>query len=189
MGVDGAVRLVGRRLVLRDFRAGDLDSVHSYACDPTVTRFLDWGPNSLEDTRAFLAQAVAQASAAPRHCFDAAVIDAESGALIGGASLRITSREHRRGELGYALHPAFWSKGYATEAARMLLDFGFCRLHLRRISATCHPDNHGSSNVLRKVGLEFEGRLRSHLRVRGEWRDSLLYARIAEDHGHHVRPI
>lgn len=53
----------------------------------------------------------------------------------------------------------------------MLLRFGFAQLQLRRISATCHPDNHASSRVLEKAGLVFGGRMRSHLLVRGAWRD------------------
>ncbi len=97
--------------------------------------------------------------------------------------MSVTNVEHRRGEIGYVLHPDFWSKGLATEAAQMLLRFGFEQLQLRRISATCHPDNHASARVLQKAGLTFEGRMRSHLFVRGEWRDSLLYAAISEDGG------
>jgi ribosomal-protein-alanine N-acetyltransferase len=46
---------------------------------------------------------------------------------------------------------------------------------------TCHPNNYASARVLQKVGLEYEGRIRSHLFVRGGWRDSLLYAVINGD--------
>ncbi|WP_368854288.1 GNAT family N-acetyltransferase [Nocardia abscessus] len=51
-------------------------------------------------------------------------------------------------------------------------------MRLRRISATCHPDNHASARVLEKVGSTLEGRMRSHLFVRGARRDSLLYAAV-----------
>ncbi|WP_395312253.1 GNAT family protein [Mycobacterium sp. AMU20-3851] len=118
-----------------------------------------------------------------RKSFDLAVVDTGSQLLIGAASLSVTSLEHRRGEIGYVIHQDFWSQGYATEAARLLLGFGFSRLQLRRIAATCHPDNHASSKVLRKAGLLFEGRMRSHLFTKGAWRDSLLFAAISDDHG------
>lgn len=49
------------------------------------------------------------------------------------------------------------------------------------ISATRHPDNHASARLLQKAGLEYEGRIRSHLLVRGAWRDSLLYAVLNSD--------
>jgi [ribosomal protein S5]-alanine N-acetyltransferase len=178
---DDAIRLVGDRLVLREFADTDQEAVHSYASDPVVTRFTIFGPNSVEDTRAFLSEVVRQVRTPSRRSFDLAVIDIESQTLIGGASLSVTSVEHRRGEIGYVLHPEYWSRGLGTEVARMLLWFGFVELQLRRISATCHPDNHGSSRVLQKAGLAFEGRMRSHHFVRGAWRDSLLYAAISDD--------
>ena len=52
-----------------------------------------------------------------------------------------------------------------------------CGIH--RIYATCRPDNVGSWRVLEKMGMSREGLLRDHILIRGEWRDSLLYAAIA----------
>ncbi|MGE2714412.1 GNAT family N-acetyltransferase [Mycolicibacterium litorale] len=178
---DDRIRLVGDRLILREFVETDVTAVHSYASDPIVTQFMDWGPNSIEDTRAFLCAVLGQARTPRRTSFDLAMVDIDSQAFIGSATLSVTNVEHRRGEIGYVLHPEFWSKGLATDAAQMLLRFGFGELQLRRISATCHPDNHASSRVLEKAGLVFEGRMRSHLFARGEWRDSLLYAVISDD--------
>lgn len=178
---DRGVRLVSDRLVLREFVDADEASVHAYASDPVVSQFMDWGPNSIEDTRAFIDQAIAQAREPTRRVFALAVVDARSQAVIGSAALSVTDIENRCGEIGYVLHQDFWSKGLATEAAQALLQFGFDRLHLRRISATCHPDNHASSRVLDKAGLSFEGCLPCHALVRGVWRDSLLYAVISDD--------
>ena len=180
---DDATRLVGDRLILREFVEIDENAVHSYASDPIVTQFMDWGPNSAEDTRAFLCEVLAREKASPRTGFDLAMVDTKSQALIGSAAITVTNVEHRRGEIGYVLHRDFWSKGLATEAARMLLRFGFGELQLRRISATCHPNNRASSRVLEKAGLLLEGRLRSHMLVRGEWRDSLLYAVVSDEPG------
>jgi ribosomal-protein-alanine N-acetyltransferase len=109
-------------------------------------------------------------------------VQAQSSMLVGSAAIAITSAQHRRGEIGFAIHRDFWSQGYATEAATMLIQFGFDDLHLRRIAATCHPDNHASARVLHKAGLQYEGRMRSHLFIRGNWRDSLLYAAVNDNH-------
>lgn len=182
MGDDGANRaLRSERLMLRDFVETDEDAVHAYASDPLVTRFMGWGPNSPEDTRTFLCAAIEQAAAPVRTNFDLAITAVDSGSLLGGAALSVTSVENRRAEIGYVLQRDHWSKGLATEAATMLLRFGFGQLALRRISATCDPENLASSRVLQKAGLLFEGRMRSHLRVRGLWRDSLLYAAVCDD--------
>ncbi|UGT67300.1 GNAT family N-acetyltransferase [Nocardia gipuzkoensis] len=177
-GEQNDIPLISDRLVLRDFAATDEEAVHAFAGDPAVTRFTDWGPNSVDDTRAFLADATAEAADPQRATFTLAVIHTRSGQLIGSAAIGVTSTQHRRGEFGFVFHRDFWSQGYATEAGMLLLRFGFDRLRLRRISATCHPDNHASARVLEKVGSTLEGRMRSHLFVRGAWRDSLLYAAV-----------
>ncbi|MFD4407375.1 GNAT family N-acetyltransferase [Nocardia sp. NPDC058499] len=176
------IPLVSDRLILREFTSADEEAVHAYCSDPAVTRFTDWGPNSIEDTRAFLVDAIAQASTPQRDEFTLAAVHRRSGRLIGSVAIGVTSVQHRRGEFGFVFHRDFWSQGYATEACRLLLRFGFARLQLRRISATCHPGNRASARVLEKAGLEYEGRMRSHLFVRGAWRDSLLFAAIDNTH-------
>jgi RimJ/RimL family protein N-acetyltransferase len=178
--------LVTERLLLRDFTWSDQEAVHTFASDPVVTRFMEWGPNDVHDTRAFLTMAVAQSSHRQRAEFEFATVLREpgsdgsdgSGRVIGSVSIRITNQQHQQGELGYILHRQFWSRGYATEASRALLAFGFGPLGLRRIAATCHPENIGSARVLEKAGMSLEGRMRDHKLVRGEWRDSLLYAAV-----------
>jgi RimJ/RimL family protein N-acetyltransferase len=93
--------------------------------------------------------------------------------------LRVVSSEHRRGEIGYVLAREFWGHGYATEAARRLLTFGFDELDLHKITATCDPENRASVAVLTKNGMYQEGVLRDHVYVRGQWRDRLLFGVIA----------
>jgi RimJ/RimL family protein N-acetyltransferase len=168
--------LFGSRLVLREFVAADEEAVHSYAEDPVVTQFTEWGPNSLADTHAFLTNVMAQRSNSERVEFTLAAVHAASGWVIGSGDIRITDVQHRRGEFGYVFNRDFWAQGYATELARLLVGFGFEHLRLRRISATCHPDNVASARVLQNAGLHYEGRMNSHLSARGGSRDSLVYA-------------
>jgi len=74
-----------------------------------------------------------------------------------------------------------WGLGYATEAAAALLRYGFDQLGLHKISASCDPENIGSVRVLTKIGMRQEGHLRDQHRVRGQWRDRLLFAALAAD--------
>jgi RimJ/RimL family protein N-acetyltransferase len=67
----------------------------------------------------------------------------------------------------------------------LLVQFGFHHLRLRRIEATCDPDNQASARVLQKAGLSYEGLMRSHMLVGGVGRDSLLYAVIEGGSGGH----
>jgi RimJ/RimL family protein N-acetyltransferase len=171
--------LQGERITLRDFVPADEGPLHAFASDPEVTRFTTWGPNTPTETRAFLRGALAEAASERRNRYALAVVDSSSGLLLGSAELSVESRQHLRGELGWVFDPVQWGRGYATEATRVLMRFGFDDLGLHRIAATCHPDNAASARVLEKAGMTFEGRLRGHMRVRGGWRDSLLYAVVA----------
>jgi RimJ/RimL family protein N-acetyltransferase len=63
-------------------------------------------------------------------------------------------------DIGFAFLPEFWSKGYAYESAAAMMAHGRESLGLKRIVAITAPDNHGSMNVLRKIGLEFERMVR-----------------------------
>lgn len=164
------------RLTLRELAMADEAAVHTYASDPEVTRFMVWGPNTAEETRTFVTRAVATAQTQPRTNFDLAVVVTETQTLIGGAALRLTD-EHA-GEIGYVLHRDHWSKGYGTEVAKALLQFGFQDLGLHRIIATCDPDNAASVRVLQKAGLQFERRISDHLMVRGSHRDSLVFGSV-----------
>jgi len=165
------------RLFLRPFRADDLAALHAIAGDPAVVRWMDWGPNSPEETGVFLRYALESEAETPRRTWKFAVV---RETLIGSAELHVESPEHRRGTMGYLIAPAAQGQGYATEAAQAVLDFGLTEAGLHRITATCDPENAGSTRVLEKIGMSREGHLRDHFLIRGEWRDRLLYAKLAQ---------
>ncbi len=173
--------LVGRQLVLRDFEAADEDAVRVIAAAPETGRFAEFGLRDDEEIRRFVLEARAEARDVDRSSFSLAAVVAASGLLVGSVRLWVTDVEYRRGEVGFVFRPDVWSRGYATEAVRLLLAYARDELRLRRVVATCHPDNVGSARVLEKAGMELEGRMRDHLRLRGAWRDSLLYAAVNED--------
>jgi RimJ/RimL family protein N-acetyltransferase len=166
------------RLVLRRFRPEDWGSVHMYGTDPEVVRFMEWGPNTPDETTVWLDRMIEAYDATPQTQFPFAVQRSADGRLVGSVELQIVNEEHRRGELGYVITRDAWGNGYATEAAAALLQFGFEQLGLHRIGATCDPENGGSGRILEKIGMQLEGCLRSFFHIRGEWRDRLVYAAI-----------
>ncbi|MHB8247014.1 MAG: GNAT family N-acetyltransferase [Acidimicrobiales bacterium] len=169
------------RLILREFRLDDEAAVHRYGSDEEVTRYTTWGPNSPAETAAYLSEVARKASGETRTSFTLAVATLDDE-LIGATNLTITDAKST-GELGYVLARDSWGHGYATEVARRLIVFGFDELGLRRITATCHPDNLASARVLEKARMHFEGTIRDHLAVRGGWRDSRLFAIVADAEG------
>jgi RimJ/RimL family protein N-acetyltransferase len=113
----------------------------------------------------------------PRREFELAVT--HRGEVVGGAGLRLQGPGEA--DLGYVFRRDAWGRGFATQAARALIRYGFDMLRLHRIWATCDVENGASARVLAKAGMTQEGRLRGHLLRRGAWRDSLLFAILESD--------
>ena len=95
---------------------------------------------------------------------------------IGAIGLTISPR-NQRAEMGYWLGVPYWNKGYATEAARAVLRFGFQELGLNRIYASYFPRNPASGRVMEKAGMRYEGTLRQHF-VRWSEPEDLVYYSI-----------
>jgi ribosomal-protein-alanine N-acetyltransferase len=79
-------------------------------------------------------------------------------------------------KLGYALTPAAQGHGYATDACRALIGFGFSELGLHRISAAIGPGNAVSVRVVERLGFTREGTIRDHVHTNGAWLDSDLHS-------------
>ena len=117
-----------------------------------------------------------------------AIIHRENGKLIGFISLGDMNRYEGYVELEYAIAAAYRNRGYATEAVKRMVDYGFSKLELSVIAAWVHSGNAESVRVLEKCAFTFEGRLRKHARdqsdtlcysmLREEWEDSLSRGRL-----------
>ncbi len=177
--MNNEIPLETKRLVLRKYREDDFDAVHEYGSDPEVTRFVPFGPNTPEETRGFLDRAISSYSNPDFIKLDLAVTLKETGQLIGGGSIRKDKEE--TASIGYVLNRRFWGKGYATETAQALLEFGFSHLNLHRIFATCDEENPASVHVMEKIGMRREGHFLEDVREKGQWRNSYLYAILAKE--------
>ena len=102
------------------------------------------------------------------------------GRQIGGIGLTVDA-QHQHAELGYWLGVPYWGKGYATEAARAMLRYGFHDLGLHRIFASHFKHNPASGNILRKLGMRYEGCQREHLRKWDRFVDSELYGLLRKE--------
>ncbi|WP_188385741.1 GNAT family N-acetyltransferase [Ornithinibacillus halotolerans] len=160
--------------MLRELVESDWIDVHKYASQEIVSQYQAWGPNSTEQSIAYVDQAIKDAKEQPRLRFVFAVI--HNNRLVGASELNIRDVTNKVGEVSYIIHPAYWGKGFATEVATLLVDFGFTKLQLHRIYATCDPRNTGSIQVLKKTGMTLEGRIREHMLIKDGWRDSFLYS-------------
>ena|SRR5271170_1825639 len=169
------------RLLLREFRAEDETRMHEYASDPEVARLMIWGPNAPEATHQFLERMLKAQERWPRPDVELAIELKSEGRVIGAIGLRIQDERNRTADIGYVLNRNYWSCGYMTEAARATLGVAFRELNLHRVWATCHVRNHASYRVMEKLGMRREAHFRKNAFEKNEWRDSYLYAILADE--------
>jgi|SRR5215216_4380548 len=104
----------------------------------------------------------------------------EGGTLCGAIELTINPQDVNA-EIGYWLGVPYWGRGYATEAAREIVRYGFEKLGLHRIHSGHFARNPASGRVLRKIGMSYEGTRREHLRKLGGFEDYVQYGLLARD--------
>jgi ribosomal-protein-alanine N-acetyltransferase len=109
------------------------------------------------------------------------------GRMIGSIRMDLQGDDGAEADIGYTLSADHWRQGIATEAAGALLAVAFGTLGLHRVWATCDVENVGSFGVMQKLGMRREACFRQDKRVRSIWRDTYLYAILAEEWA--VRPI
>ncbi len=178
--------LVGRRIDLRPFSLDDAPAVQALAGAREIASTTLTVPHPYEDGLAegWIGTHAPAYAAGTLATF--AVVDRAARHLIGAGGLMIEP-EHERAELGYWIGVPFWNHGYATEAGEMLLRFGFEELKLNRIHAQHFVRNPASGRVLKKLGMQYEGRLRKHVRKWEEFEDLEEYG-ILRDEWHSRSP-
>ena len=167
--------LTTERLILREFVESDWPAVLAYQSDPLYLRYYHWTGRTEAEVREFIQMFLNQQQQQPRIKFQLAVTLRAEGRLIGNCGIRKKSADAHEGDIGYEFAPAYWGQGYATEATRAIVAFGFNELRLHRIWSWCIAENVGSFRVMEKVGMQREGRLRENEWIKGRWWDTLIY--------------
>ena len=162
-------RLETERLILRRMAVSDADDMYSYASRADVTEYLLWNPHPTKKyTVDYLRYIGTRYNAG--EFYDWAVVEKESGRMIGTCGFTRFDPPHDSAEIGYVLNPDFHGKGYATEAAQMVVKYGFEELGLHRIEAKFMQGNEASLHVMEKLGMHPEGYRRDGMLVKGTYR-------------------
>ncbi|MGH3916812.1 MAG: GNAT family N-acetyltransferase [Pseudonocardiaceae bacterium] len=172
------IQLCSSAVTLREFSSDDLEKVAALVGDDRVTDSLSFNSRSRDEAAEMLGGIISRAKQQPRTEYYFAVVTIEEG-LVGFARLGLDGVQAAK--LGYAIAADYWRRGYATDAARTLIDFGFRTLDLHRISAAMGPDNTASIALAHRLDMTYEGRIRDHVHTNGQWRDSLLYSVLADE--------
>jgi [ribosomal protein S5]-alanine N-acetyltransferase len=150
------------RLLLRSIKREDIPALVRLAGarEIAATTLGIPHPYAVEDAHNYIAKSEGDFLAGRSVSF--AICTLPEGEFCGAVGLAI-SEAHRRAELGYWIGVPFWGRGYATEAASAVIEFGFEDLRLNRIYAHYSAGNIGSQRVLQKIGMRHEGRSDQHV--------------------------
>jgi [ribosomal protein S5]-alanine N-acetyltransferase len=142
-----------QRLTIRPLAEADIPALASIWTDARVTRFMG-GPRDPDQLCASLKENLI----APPSQFDLwPVLEKNSGVVVGHCGLlQKTVDDRDEIELTYVIAAAFWGRGYATEAATALRDYGFQRLGITRLVSLIDPANAASARVALKLGMKLE---------------------------------
>lgn len=175
------------RLDLRAFGVDDLDDVHAYRSLPEVVAYLYWGVQTRDQVEAKLAEDATMTDLRGERGAKLAVVERDSGIVIGEVCMFGLNAELRSAEIGYVFHPAHGGKGYAGEAVREVLRAAFEVYGLHRVFARCDFDNGPSWRLMERVGMRREAKfLRNEIMPYSKdredpWTTELVYALLEEE--------
>jgi RimJ/RimL family protein N-acetyltransferase len=142
-----------------------------------VQRYLDWKARDKVEAKSAFEQMRKQTRLTrPGEVLTLAIVRKSDGRVIGHVSLRYTDATAMQGEIRFAVAPAFRRKGFASEAVRAAMNFGFDEFKLHRIFARTAGGNDASAKLLRGLGLRLEAHYREHALFQGEWDEELHFA-------------
>jgi ribosomal-protein-alanine N-acetyltransferase len=168
-------RLKFRKIVLND--ANDIFLIRS---NDEVMRFMDVPRHySIHDSEKLI-QSVEE-SYKSETGINWAIIEKHSNSFIGYIGFIRIYSEHCRAEIGYALKPEFWGKGYMYETINKLVRFGFAEINFHSIEANVNPLNERSKKVLERVGFKREAYFRENYLFNGQFLDSVIYSILEKD--------
>jgi RimJ/RimL family protein N-acetyltransferase len=165
------VRLGDDTIVLREPTADDVPAITAACQDPEIPRWTRVpSPYTEDDARTWLA---------PTDEDRFAIVDRETGELLGGVGLRPDG--DGVAEIGYWIKREARGRGIAARAVRLISEWGLRERGLARISLITEPENKASQRVAEKAGYRREGLLRAWMVIKGERRDYLMYSLLPED--------
>ena len=139
------------RLRIREWRSDELEGMHRWLSDPLVNHFLSWGTRTRHGSERHLLDVLEAQREDPRQKYYLAIeLLNAPGRTIGDTGFSWV--DDGTAEIGYFLEPAYWGRGYATEASQIVIDLAF-QLRARLVIATCDARNVASAAVMQRCAM------------------------------------
>jgi ribosomal-protein-alanine N-acetyltransferase len=172
--------LESERLYFRKITPADLKDLFHIRSNDDVMRFMDVPRhNSISDAEKLIHSI--EDSYKKETSINWAIIEKHSNNFIGYIGFIRIFPEHCRAEIGYALKPEYWGRGYMYETLNRMVRFGFNEINLHSIEANVNPANERSKKVLEKIGFKREAYFRENYLFNKKFLDSIIYSLLEKD--------
>lgn len=170
-----------QRLILSDLQAADIPQIVKHASNKNVAVHTLNLPHPYSEKDAIYWINMANQGFKNQTNFIFAIRLKETGELIGGIGLAL-EKKFFRADIGYWIGEQFWNKGFATEATRAAIEFGFAELELNKLTACYVTGNPASGKVMVKCGMKKEGELKEHIFKSEVFETMILYGLTKRDY-------
>lgn len=168
-------KLETEKLILRSFKLSDAGRVRALAGDRMIADKMLNVPHPYEEGMAEEWISTHESKFGKGESIHFAIILKFKKELIGAIGLNI-DKSNNKAELGYWIGKNYWNKGFCTEAAKAVLDYGFEQLNLNKIKASHFAGNPASGKVMCKIGMKKEGYRKEHVIKLDKYVDLVSYA-------------
>jgi ribosomal-protein-alanine N-acetyltransferase len=173
-------KLETERLLLRFFDLSDAERVRELAGDKEIADTTTNIPHPYEKGMAEEWISTHQIEFESGESVRFAIILKATQELIGAIGLNI-DKGFNRAELGYWIGKKYWNQGYCTEAARVVLGYGFRQLFLHKITSSHFTWNPSSGKVMRNIGMKKEGVFKEHVLKDDNYEDLVIYGILRKE--------
>lgn len=167
-------------LVLDNFKITDSAEIFKIRSDIRVMKYLDRDAHKTVEESAQMIERIIQ-SYKDKTGINWMIRKKNTFEVLGYIGFWRLIRENARAEIGYALKPEFWGKGYMSEALLKVIEFGFADFELHSIEGNVNPENKSSIKILEKFGFKKEAHFREDFLYNGKYLDSAIYCLLETD--------
>ncbi|MBH8562618.1 GNAT family N-acetyltransferase [Nostoc sp. CENA67] len=173
--------VVTKRLIIRRLAETDLHDYLQCQTHPEILPYMPGEPITEEGAKRYVPHLAAVEIGDKPVFIVFAIQHIADAKMIGQVSINLSAKEQSQGEIGWILHPDYQGRGYATEAAQVLLNYCFAQRKLHRITAMCDTRNTASVRLMERLGMRREAHLKQSIFIQGAWRDEYIYALLRDE--------
>jgi len=172
--------LESERLIYREITKNDAKDLFLIRSNESVMNYMDTAKHlTIQDSKKLIS--AIQKTYKEKKGINWGIIEKSTNIFIGYFGYWRLIIEHCRAEIGYALKPEFWGKGFMSETINHLVNFGFNDLKIHSIEANVNPKNESSKRLLLKYGFRQEAYFRENFIFDNNYIDSIIYSLLEND--------